>query len=276
MAAGQFSKETVGEYLRRERESRGVALEEVCKSTRISRPYLEALERNDFRFFSRPEYIPGFLRGYARQIGLDPNEVLKHYEFQMDLARLKGKFQQLPLFFTPGDSTEAEEEYRPEPAPPPPRKRKLPVRRSILIQIVILVAALSLSFYLYLILKRLDNGPKTSAEEAFSTPAIQKEAKEQNSSLLPKGVSENIHSGDPSAQKPADAEPEAGGVKKEKKGETGRTQSSLSKKKVIGNPDSKTYSLPGMKNYEKMKKGKKVEFDSEEEAKKRGYRKASP
>jgi hypothetical protein len=33
------------------------------------------------------------------------------------------------------------------------------------------------------------------------------------------------------------------------------------------------YSLPGMKNYEKMKTGKRVEFNSEEEAIKKGYRK---
>ena len=124
MAAGQFSKETVGEFLRRERESRRVALEEISKSTRISRPYLEALERNDFRFFSRPEYIPGFLRGYARHIGLDPNEALKRYEFQLDLARLKGNFHQLPLFYTPGDPAETEEISRSESPPPAPRKGK--------------------------------------------------------------------------------------------------------------------------------------------------------
>jgi cytoskeletal protein RodZ len=276
MAAGQFSKETVGEFLRRERESRRVALEEISKSTRISRPYLEALERNDFRFFSRPEYIPGFLRGYARHIGLDPNEVLKRYDLQLDLARLKGNFHQLPLFYTPGDSTETEGKSPTESSPPTPRKAKLPISRSILIQIIVLVAALSISFYLYLALKQLDNGPKPSPEEVPSTQAAQKEEKGGNDASASKGISEKIQSGDPAAKPSGDPKTGAGGLKQEEKGDPGPGQSVSPKKKIIGNPESKTYYLPGMKNYEKWKKGKRVEFDSEGEAIKRGYRRASP
>jgi len=276
MAAGQFSKETVGEFLRRERESRRVALEEISKSTRISRPYLEALERNDFRFFSRPEYIPGFLRGYARHIGLDPNEVLKRYEFQLDLARLKGNFHQLPLFYTPGDPEEIEEVSRSESPPPAPRKGKLPIPRSVLIQIVILVAALSISFYLYLTLKQLDNGPKPSVEETPPNQGTAKAKKEQDDGPVSKDISEKTYSGAPAARLPGDSRTGAGEVKQEGKGDSGRIQSGSLKKKIMGNPESRTYYLPGMKNYEKLKKGKRVEFDSEEEAIKRGYRRASP
>jgi len=174
MAAGQFSKETVGEYLKRERESRRVTLEEISKSTRISRPYLEALERNDFRFFSRPDYIHGFLRGYARHLGLEPGEVIKRYEFQQDLARLKGNFRQLPLFYTPGDSTLPEEKNRMESPPPAQRKAKLAISRSILIQIILLGAALSLSFYLYLAIKKLDNGTPSSSQEISAPQATRK------------------------------------------------------------------------------------------------------
>jgi cytoskeletal protein RodZ len=174
MVAGSFSKETVGEYLKRERESRRVTLEEISKSTRISRPYLEALERNDFRFFSRTDYIHGFLRGYARHIGLDPGEVIKRYEFQQDLARLKGNFHQLPLFYTPGDSTQPEEKSRLESPPSAPRKAKLAISRSILIQIILLGAALSLSFYLYLTIKKLDNGNPSSPQEISSPQATRK------------------------------------------------------------------------------------------------------
>ncbi|MCK7468750.1 MAG: helix-turn-helix domain-containing protein [Desulfosudis oleivorans] len=140
---GQFSKETVGVS-----PARRVTLEEISKSTRISRPYLEALERNDFRFFSRPDYIHGFLRGYARHIGLEPGEVIKRYEFQQDLARLKGNFRQLPLFYTPGDSTLPEEKNRMESPPSAQRKAKLAISRSILIQIILLGAALIFLFTL--------------------------------------------------------------------------------------------------------------------------------
>lgn len=154
MTAGDFSKETVGNYLKREREARRISLEEISTATRISRPYLEALERNDFRFFSRPEYIHGFLQGYARSIGLEPNDVLRRYEFQLELARLRENFHQLPLFQTPGSAPGEEQNPPLEPPPLHPPKKKA-VSRSIVIQFIILVLALSISLYLYFSLKEL-------------------------------------------------------------------------------------------------------------------------
>jgi cytoskeletal protein RodZ len=173
MVAGSFSKETVGEFLKREREARRVTLEEISKGTRISRPYLEALERNDFRFFARPDYIQGFLRGYARHIGLNPGEVIKRYEFQQDLARLKGDFHQLPLFYKAGEPIQPEEKSRWDPPPSFPRKARLSISRSILIQIILLVSALSLSFYLYLAIKKLDNAHPSSSP-GISFPQLPK------------------------------------------------------------------------------------------------------
>ncbi|MBP1719327.1 MAG: putative cytosolic protein, partial [Deltaproteobacteria bacterium] len=192
MTAGAFSKETVGEFLRRERESRRVSLEEISTSTRISRPYLEALERNDFRFFSKPEDIQGFLRGYARHIGLDPNEVLKRYEFQLELARLKGNFHQLPLFSAPGESEVAEEKQ--SELPPVLRKRKFPVPSSILIQIIILVAALSISFYLYLSLKQLDHTSSPEEKESPLNQAAPKSEKGRKERPASGNISEKPHS----------------------------------------------------------------------------------
>src|SRR4030042_3745763 len=95
---GGNSKETLGQYLKRERESRKVSLEELSMSTRISRPFLEALERDDFQFFSQKEFIPGFLRGYTRHLGLDSVEVLRRYKNQSELESRKDSFRQLSLF----------------------------------------------------------------------------------------------------------------------------------------------------------------------------------
>jgi hypothetical protein len=46
------------------------------------------------------------------------------------------------------------------------------------------------------------------------------------------------------------------------------------KVKVIGNRELKSYSLPGMKSYDKVDSVHRVEFNSEEEAVRAGYRKA--
>ena len=95
---GERFPETLGQYLKRERESRRISLEELSRTTRINYPFLRALEENDFDFFSQDDFIPGFLRLYAPHVGLDCQEVLQRYEFQSEIHRQKRAFQQLPLF----------------------------------------------------------------------------------------------------------------------------------------------------------------------------------
>ena len=78
-------KETVGQFLRKEREKRKVSLDAVAKVTRITRENLEALEKDDFQVISAPVFVRGFLRNYATYLGLDPKEVISRYDSQTDL-----------------------------------------------------------------------------------------------------------------------------------------------------------------------------------------------
>jgi cytoskeletal protein RodZ len=160
--AGHYA-ETLGQYLRRERESRSVSLEELSKGTRISPPILEALERGDFGSLPQREFIPGFLRGYARHLGLDPEEVLRRYRIQSELAGRKERFQQMPLFPGPGEPAEDLTEPEPEWAEriPPREKKKLPWK--ILLQTAIVLMALGLSLYLHRILKETGRGDQNPA-----------------------------------------------------------------------------------------------------------------
>lgn len=68
--------ESIGQYLKRTREERKVTLEEVARVTRINKDFLTALERDDYQLLPAPVYVKGFLKGYARFLGLDVNEVL--------------------------------------------------------------------------------------------------------------------------------------------------------------------------------------------------------
>lgn len=149
--------------MRRERESRSVSLEELSKGTRISLPILEALERGDFGFIPQREFIPGFLRGYARHLGLDAEEVLRRYRIQSELAGRKEKFQQMPLFPGPGEPAEEGTEHEPEWTEriPPREKKKIPWK--ILLQTVIVLMALGLSLYLHRILKETERGDSNPA-----------------------------------------------------------------------------------------------------------------
>jgi len=65
-----------GEYLRREREMRGVTLEEISAATRISIRFLEAIENEELSKLPGGIFTRSFVRTYARYLGLDEERVL--------------------------------------------------------------------------------------------------------------------------------------------------------------------------------------------------------
>ena len=70
-----------GEELRREREIRGISLKEIADSTKISKRFLEAIERNEHRTLPAPVFTRGFVREYARYLGLSCEEMVNRYNF---------------------------------------------------------------------------------------------------------------------------------------------------------------------------------------------------
>jgi cytoskeleton protein RodZ len=63
-----------GEDLRKERLTRGVALEDISAVTKISQRHLLALEQERFRLLPGGILSKGIVRGYASAIGLDPQD----------------------------------------------------------------------------------------------------------------------------------------------------------------------------------------------------------
>lgn len=68
-----------GTWLRQQREIREIPLHEIADVTKISVRYLEALESDRFDVLPAPVFAKGFLREYARYVGLDPDEVINSY-----------------------------------------------------------------------------------------------------------------------------------------------------------------------------------------------------
>jgi cytoskeleton protein RodZ len=68
-----------GAWLRRQREMREISLRDVADRTKISLRYLEAMEEDRFDALPAPVFAKGFLREYARYVGLSPDEVVNHY-----------------------------------------------------------------------------------------------------------------------------------------------------------------------------------------------------
>lgn len=77
-----------GEFLKGERERRGISLKEVSCVTKVRYAYLRALEDEDLSELPGPVYVRGYLSSYSRFLGLDEEEILKSYEKRHgDLAR---------------------------------------------------------------------------------------------------------------------------------------------------------------------------------------------
>jgi hypothetical protein len=260
----QSLQETLGQYLRRERESRQIPLPELSRTTRISLPFLRALEDDNLDFFSQDEFIPGFLKLYARHLGLDAQEVLQRYEIQSELQRQKKVFQQLPLFLdynlpikrAPGRNWD-------------PGKR---FRRKIF-WVSILALALGLLLYIHLLPDRsrdpATRGPLLPMNIGQEQPADKRAAlflagPAGKESLPSRGTDRpqiNVAEKDPRAPLKGDPFGKSLPAKEQKV-------------KVIGNRDSKRYHLPGMKYYDKVQPYHRIEFNSEEEAIQAGYHKA--
>ena len=71
--------DSVGVYLRRERELRQVSLEELVQTTRIPLRMLQHIEADRFEALPGEVFARGFLRSYARALGLDAEHVLARF-----------------------------------------------------------------------------------------------------------------------------------------------------------------------------------------------------
>jgi len=68
-----------GPWLRRQREMREITLREISDASKISLRYLQALEDERFDLLPAMVFAKGFLRQYARYVGLDQDEVVNRF-----------------------------------------------------------------------------------------------------------------------------------------------------------------------------------------------------
>ena len=73
---------TIGTYLGRERQERGVSLDEIAVKTYIPLRLLQALEDGQVERLPEPVFVQGFIRRYADAIGLDGVALAKTFSPQ--------------------------------------------------------------------------------------------------------------------------------------------------------------------------------------------------
>lgn len=89
--------ESVGEFFRQVRETKGLTVDEVASKTRIRSDFVKALEDGNFAKLPDQVFARGFVRSYARSLGLDEEDAIHRfvqsagafYEKQDERERLK-------------------------------------------------------------------------------------------------------------------------------------------------------------------------------------------
>ena len=75
----QVDADSLGDYLRRERELRHVSLQDISVVTKVQLKFLEALEHDDYEQLPPAPFVVGFLRAYAQHLSLEPDEIVAAY-----------------------------------------------------------------------------------------------------------------------------------------------------------------------------------------------------
>jgi cytoskeletal protein RodZ len=69
----------LGEEFRSAREARSLSLSDVAERLHIRSVYLAAIEDEDWHVIGAPVYVRGFMRTYARFLGLDPEAAVARF-----------------------------------------------------------------------------------------------------------------------------------------------------------------------------------------------------
>jgi cytoskeleton protein RodZ len=151
-----------GERLRREREMRGIGLDEIAGATKISTRNLRALEDEKFEQLPGGIFNKGFVRAYARFLGIDEEDIVAEYEaasHETESAReqkLQEEFAKAEFRKPKRDESEISLEPKSEWGT---------------IAAIVLIAALAYGGYSYYQRRKLDKLQQSQALVPVTTPA---------------------------------------------------------------------------------------------------------
>lgn len=163
--------------LRQEREQRGITLDQITQSTKIGTRFLQALEQDHFEQLPGGIFNKGFVRAYARFVGIDEEQVVADY-----------------LTASGADQPEDEEAPAIEPRSEPEGNRAAGVPWGILATILLIIAVSFAVWGFYSRMASTRSQPPAQPEPKQVTPPAEG---------LPKAESQINSSGPASAAQPA-------------------------------------------------------------------------
>lgn len=73
------SRLSFGSYLKKARLGKGMSVEDIMDYTRISKFVVQQIEADNLSKLPEPVFLKGFLRTYAKAVGVDPEDVIQRY-----------------------------------------------------------------------------------------------------------------------------------------------------------------------------------------------------
>lgn len=89
----KVSSQTLSEKLKQIRQTAGVSLSEIAKTTKVRKIYLEKLEEGKFDELPPDVYVKGFLKSYANYLGIESEDVIRLYEKERGIQKNIKKLQ---------------------------------------------------------------------------------------------------------------------------------------------------------------------------------------
>jgi len=116
---------SVGQFLRERREERRMSIAEVARATRVPASSLERIESDQFDELPAEVFVRGFLKSYARVVGVEEEDVLARYTSSRRVAWVTP----LPM---------------PSSGARPPRGRRVGVAIAFVLLLILFTLALSI------------------------------------------------------------------------------------------------------------------------------------
>ena len=99
--------QSIGQFLQKQRRKKNLTREEIATELNVSVSFLQHLEEDHFKLLPAPVYVKGFLRRYAKYLGLQEKHLLALFRRSYDLQQQDHSAPPQPLqrphfTFTPG------------------------------------------------------------------------------------------------------------------------------------------------------------------------------
>jgi transcriptional regulator with XRE-family HTH domain len=150
--------ESPGKFLKKERETRNISLEEISKFTKIKEHHLKAIEEDRYELLPPALYVKGYLSLFARYLAINPKDIVLQYENYLKSL-------------IPPEPIELQQQA-------PPAKKS--VRLWFLFSLIFAVILFTVLLISYPARHPIEKKPKAiSSPSILPTPAIQQEVRVQ-------------------------------------------------------------------------------------------------